>query len=158
MFAVMRMIALVLVCLLSNVAATVAAQARDAAAPAASLSSTASGARATPLADAASRAAQAAPAKAERRGGLAARRWLGLGMFVGGAVMIVYGGTARDDCADYRQYDTCGDFRKKYYLAGGSLMGGGTFLLLTSVEPPRRHGPAIAMAPGRLVVKHRVVF
>ena len=79
-------------------------------------------------------------------------------MVVGGVVTIVYGGTARDDCADYRQYDTCGDFRKKYYVLGGSLIGGGAFVLLTSVEPPRRAGTSIGMAPGRLTLQHRVVF
>lgn len=152
-----RSIAAVLVVLLSNAAPAAARQ--SASDPTVAAPAPAAGADTpTPLADAGARAAQAMPATPTRRSVSPAWHLATAGLLIGGAVTVVHGARARDGCYDYREYDTCGDFRRKYYVVGGALLATGATLLVLGEHRTSRRRTAVEVHDGRLALQHRVGF
>lgn len=151
----MRSIALVLALTLS-ITPTAAARPIDGAAPGVTASS--ADRRPTPIADAAARAAQAPSAERERRGPSFEWHLATAALLIGGTAVTLSGLKAKDPCYAYREWDTCGDFRRKYYIVGGALLGtGGTLLVLGDRKGSRRR-TSVDMAEGRLTLQHRLAF
>jgi hypothetical protein len=152
-----RAIAVVLVLLLSNAPAATARPAANDPAQAAT-APTARNATPTPIADAGAQAAQATPDTSARRGVSAEWHMATAALLIGGAGVTIHGARARDGCFAYREYDTCGDFRRKYYVAGGALLAaGGTMLVLGERRTSRRR-TSVGVDDGRLTLQHRVGF
>jgi hypothetical protein len=112
----------------------------------------------TPIADAAARGAQtplAPPPNAGMPGGL---KWTGIGLLIAAGATLGIGAALRDeDCYDYDLDYSCDELRRGFFVFGGVLAGTGTTLLAIGSA---KSGPrtSIGMAPGRIVLRHRVAF